>query len=181
VKCHNVDTILGPEMRSTGEVMGIDTSFAHAFLKAQIATGSKMPTSGTAFLSLREADKPAGVEIATKLAELGFELMATGGTAAHLEAAGVVVRRVNKVLEGRPHCVDAIESGEIDLVINTTEGAQAIRDSQSLRRAALLSGISYFTTIRAARAATDSIAVRSAEPLRVESLQSQQRERDAAE
>jgi carbamoyl-phosphate synthase large subunit len=177
VKFNNVDTILGPEMRSTGEVMGIDRSFAHAFLKAQIATGTKMPTSGTAFLSLRDADKPAGVELAKKLLDLGFELVATGGTASRLEAEGVEVRRVNKVMEGRPHCVDAIESGEFALVINTTEGAQAIRDSQSLRRATLLSGTSYFTTMRAARAATDAIAVRSAQPLRVESLQNQQRER----
>ncbi len=176
VKFNNVDTILGPEMRSTGEVMGIDTSFAHAFLKAQIAAGNPMPTEGRAFLSLRDADKAAGVPLARALAELGFSLVATGGTAAYLNEADIEVTRVNKVIEGRPHCVDALDNGDIDLVINTTEGAQAIRDSQSLRRAALLAGVSYFTTLRAARAACDAIAVRRAEPLRVESLQNPTRD-----
>src|SRR5690606_36990216 len=117
-----VDTILGPEMRSTGEVMGIDRSFAHAFYKSQEAAGNRLPTGGTAFLSLRDADKAAAVDVARRLRQLGFELVATSGTAAFLGDAGLEVRAVKKVQEGRPHCVDLMESGEIHLVINTTEG-----------------------------------------------------------
>jgi carbamoyl-phosphate synthase large subunit len=172
VKFEGVDTILGPEMRSTGEVMGIDHSFAHAFLKAQEAAGNRLPTGGTAFLSLRDADKAEGLEVARRLHQLGFDLCATHGTAASLRAAGLTVRGLNKVYEGRPHCVDAMESGEIHLVVNTTEGRQAIADSHSLRRTALLSHISYFTTMRAAHAAVEAIAARVREGLRVAPLQS---------
>jgi carbamoyl-phosphate synthase large subunit len=172
VKFEGVDTILGPEMRSTGEVMGIDRSFAHAFLKSQEAAGNRLPGSGTAFLSLRDADKPAAIALARQLADLGFALVATHGTAAFLREHGLEVRGINKVKEGRPHCVDAMESGEIQLVVNTTEGRQAIEDSHSLRRAALLSRIAYFTTMRAARAAADAIAVQAREGLRVAPLQS---------
>jgi carbamoyl-phosphate synthase large subunit len=171
VKFEGVDTLLGPEMRSTGEVMGIDTSFARAFMKSWIASGGRVPTSGTAFLSVREADKPAAVEIGRRLINLGFTLLATHGTAAHLKAAGLEVRGVNKVLEGRPHCVDAMDNGEIALVINTTEGLQAIQDSVSLRRAALMNGIAYQTTLRGARAALEAIAVAKRGDLRVASLQ----------
>jgi carbamoyl-phosphate synthase large subunit len=171
VKFDAVDTLLGPEMRSTGEVMGIDRSFAHAFLKSQTAAGNELPGKGTAFLSLRDADKAAGVEIARGLAELGFNLCATHGTAAALAAAGLEVRSLFKVMQGRPHCVDAMESGEIDFVVNTTEGAQAIVDSHSLRRTALIRQIPYFTTIRGARAAVEAIAVRRKERLRVQALQ----------
>jgi carbamoyl-phosphate synthase large subunit len=171
VKFEGVDTLLGPEMRSTGEVMGIDTSFARAFMKSWIASGGRVPISGTAFLSVREADKPAAVEIARRLVHLGFALVATHGTAAHLKAAGLAVRGINKVLEGRPHCVDAMDNGEIALVINTTEGAQAIQDSVSLRRAALMNGIAYQTTLRGARAALEAIAVAKRGDLRVASLQ----------
>jgi carbamoyl-phosphate synthase large subunit len=171
VKFEGVDTILGPEMRSTGEVMGIDSDFARAFAKSQIAAGMRLPTHGTAFLSVREADKPAIVEIARRLGHLGFTLVATHGTAAFLRAAGLDVRGINKVLEGRPHCVDAMDNHEIDFVVNTTEGAQAIQDSQSLRRAALMNGIAYFTTLRGARAALEAIAVEKRGELRVQPLQ----------
>jgi carbamoyl-phosphate synthase large subunit len=171
VKFEGVDTILGPEMRSTGEVMGIDTDFARAFMKSWIASGGRVPTSGAAFLSVREADKPALVEIARRLVNLGFDLVATHGTAAHLRAAGLAVRGINKVFEGRPHCVDAMDNREIELVINTTEGAEAIQDSVSLRRAALMNGIAYQTTLRGARAALEAIAVAKRGDIRVASLQ----------
>jgi carbamoyl-phosphate synthase large subunit len=171
VKFEGVDTILGPEMRSTGEVMGIDTNFARAFMKSWIASGGRVPTSGTAFLSVRDADKPAAVEIARRLTNLGFDLAATHGTAAYLRAAGLVVSGMNKVLEGRPHCVDAMDNREIELVINTSEGTQAIQDSVSLRRAALMNGIAYQTTLRGARAALEAIAVAKRGDLRVASLQ----------
>jgi carbamoyl-phosphate synthase large subunit len=179
VKFEGVDTILGPEMRSTGEVMGIDRSFAHAFLKSQEAAGNRLPAGGCAFLSLRDADKSAGVEVARQLVDLGFSLVATHGTAEFLTRAGLEVRGVNKVMEGRPHCVDAMESGEIQLVVNTTEGRQAIEDSHSLRRAALLSRIAYFTTMRAARAATDAIAAQAGGDMRVAPLQSYHLQRTA--
>ncbi|MEO6776408.1 MAG: carbamoyl-phosphate synthase large subunit [Kofleriaceae bacterium] len=171
VKFEGVDTILGPEMRSTGEVMGIDSDFARAFAKSQLAAGMKLPTGGVAFLSVRELDKPALVEIAHRLVHLGFSLVATHGTAAVLRAAGLEVGGINKVLEGRPHCVDAMDNHEIDFVINTTEGTQAIQDSQSLRRAALMNGIAYYTTLRAARAALEAIAVEKRGDLRVQPLQ----------
>ncbi|MEZ4367276.1 MAG: carbamoyl-phosphate synthase large subunit [Kofleriaceae bacterium] len=171
VKFEGVDTLLGPEMRSTGEVMGLDADFASAFAKSQLAAGVKLPAGGTAFLSVREADKPAAVELGRALVGLGFELVATHGTAAVLAGAGLTVRGVNKVLEGRPHCVDALDNREIDLVVNTTEGAQAIVDSQSLRRAALLGGVAYFTTIRGARAAIEAIAVSRRGGLRAKALQ----------
>ncbi len=171
VKFEGVDTILGPEMRSTGEVMGIDTDFARAFMKAMLASGTRLPTSGTAFISVRDQDKPAVVEIARRLVNLGFAVVATHGTAGYLKAAGLTVRGVNKVLEGRPHIVDAIDNREIQLVLNTTEGAQAILDSQSLRRAALMNGIAYQTTIRGAKAALEAIAVAKRGDIRVAPLQ----------
>jgi len=175
VKFEGVDTILGPEMRSTGEVMGIDRTFAHAFLKSQEAAGNRLPTGGAAFLSLRDADKVAGVEVARRLSALGFALVATHGTATYLRQAGLEVRGVNKVVEGRPHCVDVMESGEIQLVVNTTEGRQAIVDSHSLRRSALLCRIAYFTTIRAARAAVEGITAQARGDMRVAPLQSYHR------
>jgi carbamoyl-phosphate synthase large subunit len=172
VKFEGVDTILGPEMRSTGEVMGIDTDFARAFMKSCLASGTRLPTSGTAFLSVRDQDKPAAVEIARRLVNLGFKVVATHGTAAYLRAAGLEVRGINKVLEGRPHCVDAMDNHEIHLVINTTEGLQAILDSRPLRRAALMNNIAYQTTLRGARAALEAIAVAKRGDLRVAPLQS---------
>jgi carbamoyl-phosphate synthase large subunit len=171
VKFEGVDTILGPEMRSTGEVMGIDSDFARAFMKSMLASGTRLPTTGTAFLSVREQDKPAAIEIGRRLVNLGFKIVATHGTAAALRKAGLEVRGVNKVMEGRPHCVDAMDNHEIQLVINTTEGAQAILDSQSLRRAALMNNIAYQTTLRGARAALEAIAVAKRGDLRVAPLQ----------
>ncbi|MDQ3340443.1 MAG: carbamoyl-phosphate synthase large subunit [Myxococcota bacterium] len=171
VKFEGVDTILGPEMRSTGEVMGIDTDFARAFMKSYLASGTRLPTKGTAFLSVREQDKPAIVEIGRRLVNLGFKLVATHGTAAVLRKAGLPVDGINKVLEGRPHCVDAMDNHEIQLVINTTEGAQAILDSQSLRRAALMNNIAYQTTLRGAKACLEAIAVAKRDDMRVAPLQ----------
>ncbi|MDB4959504.1 MAG: carbamoyl-phosphate synthase, large subunit [Myxococcales bacterium] len=171
VKFEGVDTILGPEMRSTGEVMGIDSDFARAFAKSQLAAGMRLPTKGVAFLSVREVDKPGIAEVARRLVNLGFTLVATHGTAGVLRKAGLAVDGINKVAEGRPHCVDAMDNHEIDFVINTTEGAQAILDSTSLRRACLMNGIAYYTTLRAARAALEAIAVEKRGDMRVKALQ----------
>ncbi len=171
VKFEGVDTILGPEMRSTGEVMGIDRAFAHAFLKAQTAAGTLLPDGGVAFLSVRDADKKQVVELGRDLIALGFRLIATGGTADALKKAGVEVSRINKVYQGSPHCVEAMESGDVHFVVNTTEGVKAIVDSHSLRRTALLKQIAYFTTLRGARAAALAIAARRAETLSVTPLQ----------
>ena len=168
----NVDTLLGPEMKSTGEVMGLDTSFARAFAKAQIAAGEALPINGTAFLSVKEADKAAIVPVARRLAEIGFAIVATAGTAKKLEEAGIPVKRVNKVLEGRPHCVDAIRSGEIQLIINTALGAQSVADSFDIRRSALTHNVPNFTTISGARAAAHAIAALKAGTLDVAPLQS---------
>ncbi|MEC7522605.1 MAG: carbamoyl-phosphate synthase large subunit [Myxococcota bacterium] len=170
-KFPGVDIILGPEMRSTGEVMGIADSFNGAFLKAQLATGSSLPDAGRVFVSVRDDDKPAATELAHRLSQLGFEIVATGGTMSALERAGVPSTRVNKVYEGRPHVVDRLRDGEIAMVINTTEGDKAIRDSFSLRRATLVSGVPYFTTIAAATAAVGAIETRRESPLTVRSLQ----------
>ncbi|MBB5372679.1 carbamoyl-phosphate synthase large subunit [Acidocella aromatica] len=168
----NVDTLLGPEMKSTGEVMGLDTNFARAFAKAQLGAGVSLPLKGTAFLSVKDADKGAIVPVARRLAELGFSIMATSGTAKCIAAAGVEVKQVNKVLEGRPHCVDAIRSGEIQLIINTASGAQSVADSFDIRRSALTHGVPKFTTIAGARAAAHAIAALKADTLDVAPLQS---------
>ncbi|MCF3946983.1 carbamoyl-phosphate synthase large subunit [Acidiphilium iwatense] len=167
-----VDVLLGPEMKSTGEVMGLDASFARAFAKAQIGAGVKLPVGGTVFLSVRDADKGAIVPIARRFTDLGFSILATRGTAAHLSAAGIAARAVNKVLEGRPHCVDAIRSGEVQLVINTASGAQTVADSFDIRRSALTHGVPHFTTIAGARAASHAIAALAAGNLEVAPLQS---------
>jgi carbamoyl-phosphate synthase large subunit len=168
----NVDTLLGPEMKSTGEVMGLDTNFARAFAKAQLGAGVTLPLAGTAFLSVKESDKAAIVPVARRLADLGFTIMATSGTAKQIAAAGIPVKRVNKVLEGRPHCVDAIRSGEIQLVINTAHGAQSVTDSFDIRRSALTHGVPNFTTIAAARATAHAIAALISGGLEVAPLQS---------
>jgi len=170
-KFPGVDTILGPEMRSTGEVMGIAHGFASAFLKAQLCTGLDLPDRGAVFVSVRDEDKAAAAELSRKLVGLGFEIVATGGTATTLERAGVAARRVNKVYEGRPHCVDMLANDEIAMVINTTAGERAIRDSYSLRRATLMAGVPYFTTIAASSAAVAAIESRRAAPMTVRSLQ----------
>jgi len=153
-----VDTLLGPEMKSTGEVMGIDTDFESAFAKSQLASGTTLPQSGKVFISVRDADKAMLVETAKQLADLGFALVATTGTATFFEESGIAVERINKVLEGRPHIVDAMKNGDIQLVFNTTEGAQAVADSYTLRRAALTHAIPYYTTVAGARAAVMAIA-----------------------
>jgi carbamoyl-phosphate synthase large subunit len=168
----HVDTLLGPEMKSTGEVMGLDTNFARAFAKAQLGAGVSLPRAGTAFLSVKESDKAAIVAVARRLSELGFAIMATSGTAKRLSEAGIPVKRVNKVLEGRPHCVDAIRSGEIQLVINTAHGAQSVADSFDIRRSALTHGVPNFTTIAAARATAHAIAALISGSLEVAPLQS---------
>ncbi|MDF3072501.1 MAG: carbamoyl phosphate synthase large subunit [Alphaproteobacteria bacterium] len=153
-----VDIILGPEMRSTGEVMGIDTTFGRAFAKSQIGGGTKVPISGAVFVSVRDGDKRNIVGPAKRLQEMGFSLVATRGTAGFLRQAGLEVTLVNKVLEGRPHIVDLMKDGGIQLVFNTAEGAQSIADSFTLRRTALMNKIPYYTTVAGARAAVEGIA-----------------------
>ncbi|NJL08155.1 MAG: carbamoyl-phosphate synthase large subunit [Methylacidiphilales bacterium] len=152
-----VDTVLGPEMRSTGEVMGLDRSYAAAFAKSQLGSGTKVPRTGTVFVSVKEADKPRVLPVARLLHDLGFKLIATSGTQRFLAENGVPAAKINKVLEGRPHIVDAIKNGEVQLVFNTTDGAQALSDSRSLRRAALLHKVPYYTTLSGAAAATQGI------------------------
>jgi carbamoyl-phosphate synthase large subunit len=178
-KFAGVDTLLGPEMRSTGEVMGIDTSFAAAFGKSQIGAGTRLPMRGTAFISVQDSDKTNAVAVAKGLVDLGFEVLATRGTHDFLKAHGIVVERINKVREGRPHCVDRILDGGIHLVINTTAGAEAIKDSFPIRRNALLKGIPYYTTMSAARATVGAIAELRAGKMRVRSLQEYQADADS--
>ncbi|WP_417832470.1 carbamoyl-phosphate synthase large subunit [Terasakiella sp.] len=167
-----VDVLLGPEMKSTGEVMGLDKDFPTAFLKSQIGAGSHLPTEGCAFISVKERDKEKIAPIAQKLVDMGFSILATEGTSKFLESKGISTKQVNKVIEGRPHCVDAIKNDEIQLVINTTEGIQAIEDSYSIRRETLTQGIPYYTTMAGAYAASEAIDALRAEVLEVRSLQS---------
>jgi len=176
-----VDTLLGPEMRSTGEVMGLDRSFAVAFAKSQIAGGTAVPVTGTVFVSVKDADKDKIVKPAKKLLDMGFSLIATGGTARYLREQGLEVGTINKVLEGRPHIVDAIKNGEVALVFNTTEGAQAVADSMSLRRAALMMKVPYYTTVAGARASVEGIEAIRKGKLEVAPLQSYARAPAAAE
>lgn len=151
------DPILGPEMKSTGEVMGVGRSFGEAYAKAQLASGVILPTQGTVLLSVRDADKDGAVELAKILAERGFDIIATHGTAQKLQEAGVSCQRVNKVREGRPHIVDMIKNGEIDLIVNTTEGKQAIMESHSIRAEAVRRNVTYYTTLGAAVATCTAI------------------------
>ena len=158
VKFPGVDTILGPEMKSTGEVMGVGNSFGEAFVKSQLAAGVRLPESGTAFISVKNQDKPRAVEVARGLHALGFKLVATRGTAAEIEAAGIPVQLVNKVTEGRPHIVDMVKNGEISLVINTVEERRnAIADSRTIRTQSLAARVTFFTTIAGARAAVEGM------------------------
>ncbi len=166
-----VDTVLGPEMRSTGEVIGLDRSFDIAFAKSQLGGGTKVPTAGSLFVSVRDADKPRLLETVRMLADLGFAVRATGGTCKFLEENGVAAKKINKVSEGRPHIVDAIVNGTIQLVFNTTEGAQALSDSRSLRRSALLHKVPYYTTLAGAIAASQGIRAYKAGDLEVRALQ----------
>ncbi|RST31011.1 carbamoyl-phosphate synthase large subunit [Sphingomonas ginkgonis] len=166
------DPVLGPEMKSTGEVMGIDRDFDIAFAKSQIGSGIVLPDSGTVFVSVKNSDKEPILATAKQMVELGFRLIATTGTAAHLEAAGIPVERVNKVAQGRPHIVDRLLDGQVQLVFNTTEGWQSLQDSQAIRATALTSKVPYFTTAAASAAVARAIAALRGRPLEVRSLQS---------
>ena len=166
-----VDPILGPEMRSTGEVMGIDRDFSIAFAKSQLGAGQKLPTSGTVFVSVKDSDKDRIVAPLRELTDLGFKVIATRGTRRHLQANGVPCEVVNKVLEGRPHIVDAMKNGDVALVFNTTEGAKAVSDSKDIRRTALLHHIPYYTTLAGAVAVTRAIKALKADILKVAPLQ----------
>jgi carbamoyl-phosphate synthase large subunit len=157
IKFQGVDPILGPEMKSTGEVMGVGRSFGEAFAKSQLAASVVLPTGGKAFISVREADKSAVVQIAKDLAALGFSLLATRGTQKVLSDAGVACDPVNKVAEGQPHIVDMLKNDEIDLIVNTTEGRQSVADSREIRRAALQHQVNYTTTLAAARATVQAL------------------------
>jgi carbamoyl-phosphate synthase large subunit len=167
-----VDIILGPEMKSTGEVMGLDSTFARAFLKAQIGAGQRLPKTGTVFISLKDKDKPAMAPAARRLLEMGFDIVATPGTASFFRHQGLDVRAVNKVHQGSPHVVEAMQRGEIKLVFNTVAGAKAIADSFSLRQAALLGQIPYYTTVAGALAAVEAVGVLASGDLEVAPLQS---------
>ena len=171
VKFPGVDTLLGPEMKSTGEVMGIDREFGKAFAKAQLAAGVRLPLSGKVFISVKDTDKQAILEPARQLVAAGFSLVATRGTAAFLADHAVAVAAINKVKEGRPHIVDAIKSGEIAMVFNTTFGAASIVDSFSIRRTTLMNNIAYYTTVAGMCAAVDGIQAMQRESLDVVPLQ----------
>ena len=166
VKLPGVDTLLGPEMKSTGEVMGVGRTFGEAFSKALLAAGDELPAHGTVLVSVRDGDKRATVEVSRDLEALGYGIAATRGTANALEAAGVRCRIVNKVLEGRPHIVDMLKNGEIDMIVNTTEGRRAIADSYAIRRTALQYRVPYFTTIAGARALVEAIRAPEAPAVR---------------
>jgi len=171
-KFPGVDIILGPEMKSTGEVMGIDSDFGRAFAKSQLGSGTSVPTEGTVFISVRDRDKEAMISLGRRLREIGFDLIATSGTAVALNAAGVKTEFIKKVHEGRPHIVDSMISGNVQLVFNTTEGAKAIADSYELRRSALVRKIPYYTTVAGAKSAVEAIFAMRAGGLEVEPLQS---------
>jgi carbamoyl-phosphate synthase large subunit len=166
-----VDTVLGPEMKSTGEVMGIDKTFEIAFAKSQLGGGTRVPRQGTVFVSLRDADKPRIVDSLRQLLGLGFKVIATSGTQRYLNEQGIPAAKINKVLEGRPHIVDAIKNGGVQLVFNTTEGAEALKDSKSLRSAALLHKVPYYTTLSGAVAAAQGIKAYLGGDLEVRALQ----------
>jgi carbamoyl-phosphate synthase large subunit len=178
VKFPGVDPLLGPEMRSTGEVMGVGRTFGEALFKSQLAAGATLPPSGTVFLSVKNSDKPKTVEVAKMLHELGYSLVATKGTAAAIAAASIPVRTINKVKEGRPHVVDSLKDGGIDLVITTVdEKRSAIADSRSIRTTALAQRVPYYTTIAGGRAAVEGM--RHLAALEVYDLQSLHRENRA--
>ncbi len=167
-----VDTLLGPEMRSTGEVMGLDRGFAVAFAKSQLGASIELPRAGTVFVSVKDGDKDRALEPVRRLAALGFRIIATGGTQRHLAENGVAAEKVNKVLEGRPHIEDAIRNRQVQLVLNTTEGQKALSDSRSLRRAALIHKVPYYTTLAGMAAAVEAIEALKSGGLEVRSLQS---------
>jgi carbamoyl-phosphate synthase large subunit len=167
-----VDTLLGPEMRSTGEVIGLDTDFALAFAKSQLGAGVELPRGGTVFVAVRDDDKPRVLPAIRILVEQGFKVLATGGTQRFLGEHGIVATKINKVLEGRPHVEDAIRNRQVQLVINTTDGNKAISDSKSLRRATLMQKVPYYTTMAGAEAAAMAITALRAGNLEVRPLQS---------
>ncbi|PJG49333.1 carbamoyl phosphate synthase large subunit [Sphingobium sp. LB126] len=167
-----VDPVLSPEMKSTGEVMGIDSDFATAFAKSQLGGGTVLPKSGTVFVSVKDSDKPVILPAVRKMADLGFTIIATGGTARYLEEQGIAVQPVNKVAEGRPHIVDKIIDGDVDLIFNTTEGWQSLKDSKEIRTSALRAKVASFTTAAASVAAADAIEALRGHALEVRSLQS---------
>ncbi|MET0748658.1 MAG: ATP-grasp domain-containing protein, partial [Rhizobium sp.] len=167
-----VDTLLGPEMRSTGEVIGLDTDFALAFAKAQLGAGVELPRGGTVFVAVRDDDKPRVLPAIRMLVEQGFKVMATGGTARYLAEHGIATSKINKVLEGRPHIEDAIRNRQVQLVINTTDSNKAISDSKSIRRATLMQKVPYYTTMAGAEAAAMAIRALKAGNLEVRTLQS---------
>ncbi|MGN6487099.1 MAG: carbamoyl-phosphate synthase large subunit, partial [Devosia sp.] len=167
-----VDTVLGPEMKSTGEVMGLDTDYPTAFAKSQLGAGSRVPREGTVFISVRDDDKPLILEFSRQLEGAGFKLVATSGTHKYLVENGIPATKVNKVLEGRPHIVDSMKNGGVQLVINTTDGAKSISDSRDIRRTALMGKIPYYTTIPGAVAAVQGIIAYRDGNLTVRPLQS---------
>jgi carbamoyl-phosphate synthase large subunit len=169
IKFPGVDTILGPEMKSTGEVMGIGSTFAEAFVKSQLGSGDVLPKGGKAFISVRREDRERVVEIAQALANLGFDLLATRGTAGALAEAGLAVTPVNKVAEGRPHIVDMIKNNEISFIVNVTEDKRAVQDSYEIRRNALQQKVTYYTTLAGAKAACMGMA--HMQELQVHSIQ----------
>jgi len=179
-KFPGVDTVLGPEMKSTGEVMGVADNFGEAFAKAQIAAGQVLPTSGTVFLSVNDRDKPAVVELAKRFVELGFALVATHGTANIVEQAGMTVERVYKVMEGRPNVVDLIKGDRINLIVNTPHGQDTFFDEKAIRRAAVTARIPTITTVAAARAAAEGIQAVQQGTLSVHALQTLHAAREAA-
>jgi carbamoyl-phosphate synthase large subunit len=166
-----IDPVLSPEMKSTGEVMGIDDDFAKAYLKAELGAGVSLPAGGTLFVSVKDSDKPLIAPPVRALAELGFTVVATGGTADYLRGEGIAVERVNKVLQGRPHIVDRIKDGGVDLIFNTTEGWQSHKDSASIRASALMAKVPYYTTAASSAAAVRAIAAQRDHSLEVRSLQ----------
>jgi len=166
------DPVLGPEMKSTGEVMGISDNFDIAFAKSQLGGGIELPDAGTVFISVKDSDKDNILLAAKLMVELGFQIIATGGTASFLEAQGLPVNKVNKVAQGRPHIVDKLSDGQVQLVFNTTEGWQSLKDSFSIRATALTRKVPYFTTAAASLAAARSIGALRGHALEVRSLQS---------
>ena len=160
IKFPGVDPLLGPEMKSTGEVMGVGRTFGEAYAKAQRAASNPLPNSGRAFISVRDADKSAIIDIAQALCDQGFSLIATRGTADVLSAHGIPCEPVNKVNEGRPHIVDRLKNDDVDLIINTTEDRQSVSDSYAIRREALMHKVSYTTTIAGARATAQALSAR---------------------
>ena len=170
-KFPGVDPVLGPEMRSTGEVMGVGVNFGEAFLKAQISAGSPLPDKGTVFISVNDHQKPEAVKVAKAFAGLGFQLVATRGTAAALRNAGLTCKTVLKVNEGRPNVVDLLKGGAVQLAIYTTAGAPAFHDEKAIRRSAVMYRVPCITTMSGARAAADAVAAKLRDPIRVWSLQ----------